>query len=106
MSEPPKDPKGPTGLQRAIQMQEVPPEKWHQMLVRTLIGLLFVGLGLAGVFKLGWHPYLSVALVLFGATIWSTQVVKSTLMALLAPFKAWKRAVKGDTSGDTTGDEE
>ena len=81
-----------TTLQRAVKMHTVPTEKWPQMVQRTIIGTLFVGLGLASAFLLDWGKWPSIGLVVLGSTIWSTQLVKNALLALLTPYKAWKRA--------------
>ena len=89
-----------TRIQRAVKMHTVPAEKWPQMIQRTIIGTLFVGLGLASGFLLDWGKWPSIGLTVLGATIWSTQVVKNALMALLTPFQAWKRAVGKDVDPD------
>jgi glutamine synthetase len=86
-----------TGVQKAIKIDDVPHEKWTEMLRRTITGAVFVGLG---VYLILPHPegirlYTGVGCILFGATTWSTQVVTGTLKALLDPLRAYKRAVKG-----------
>ena len=91
---------GTTRIQRAIKMDAVPPEKWPQMVQRTIIGGLFVGLGFASAFFLDWGKWPSIGLILFGATLWSTQAVKGALMALLTPYKAWKRATGKDAPSE------
>lgn len=89
-----------TTTQRALNLHTVPPEKWPQMLQRTITGLLFVGLGLASAFFLDWGKWPSIGLVVLGSTVWSTQMVKGALMALLTPYKAWKRASGKEIEGD------
>lgn len=98
-----------TGLQRAIQLGEVPPEKWHTMIGRTLIGALFVVLGV-GLLALSGYVILrtetvsvlvgtmgavGLVMVIVGATVWSTQVVTRAIGALLNPAKAIREIIKG-----------
>ena len=85
-----------TRMQRAVNLHTVPPEKWPAMVQRTVLGLLFIAVGMAGAFLLAWPMTVDLGAILLGATIWSTQMVKGALMALLEPFKAWKRATGGD----------
>jgi drug/metabolite transporter (DMT)-like permease len=98
--------KDSTGLQRALQMEEVPKKKWTGMVGRTLLGALFAGLGVylvvtetlrasKGSDPTQWVIYTGVGLVLLGATVWSTQVVKQAMLALVSPIKALKAAWKG-----------
>lgn len=89
-------------IQRAVGLHAVPAEKWPQMLQRTITGLIFVGLGLASAFFLDWGKWPSIGLVVLGSTVWSTQLVKGALMALLTPYKAWKRA-SGKDVDDASG---
>lgn len=88
--------KQPTGLQQAVRMDEVPSDKWQTMLQRTIIGTLFIGLGIAAAFVLDWGWKVALPCVLFGATIWSTQLVTRSLLALVEPVKAFRRALKGN----------
>lgn len=76
-----------TKVQEALKLEQVPQEKWPKMVQRTVLGLLFVALGFVGLNK-GWSVYWVAGLCVFGASVWSTQLVTHTLMALIEPFKA------------------
>lgn len=88
--------KAQTGLQKAVQMDEVPREKFGAMVQRTILGTLLIGVGIAGLAKFAMNHYLAVGLVLLGATVWSTSLVTNSLKALINPLKAIKRAASGD----------
>ena len=86
-----------TGIQRAVKLEAVPAERFSVMLQRTMLGLLFVGLGLyLTVGAEGMKLYVGVGLVLVGATTWSGQIVTGALKALVGPFKAFKDVGRGD----------
>ncbi len=87
--------KSATGLQKAVKMEAVPPEKWSTVLGRTIIGTLLVALGIVGLAVLEMNHYLAIGLVLLGATTWSTQLVTNSIKALITPLAAWRRAVDG-----------
>ncbi len=82
-----------TTLQKVVQMEDVPHEKWPTVVGRTVIGTLLVALGVFGLIQLGMNHYLGIALVLLGATTWSTKLVTNSLLALVQPFKAFRRAI-------------
>lgn len=90
------DPNSSTVVQRAIQLHAVPKERWQTMVGRTIIGTLFVAIGLAGLILLDLNVYVSLGLVLLGATTWSNQIITGSLMALLRPVKAYKRIKDSD----------
>lgn len=86
-----------TAVMRAVNLQEVPPEKASVMIRRTVLGLLFAGLGVyLTIGAEGVKLYLGVGFVLIGATTWSGQIVTGALTALLGPFKAFREASRGD----------
>lgn len=96
-----------TRIQRAIKLDDVPPEKWSTMAARTVIGTLFflsggamVTLTLLAYYRerdLSTVLLLSgMALMMVGATTWSSQIITGSLKALLGPFKAYRRAWKDD----------
>lgn len=86
-----------TGIQRAVKLEQVPAERFSVMLQRTVLGLLFVGLGVyLTIGAEGMKLYVGVGLVLVGATTWSGQVVTGALRALVGPFKAFREAGRGD----------
>lgn len=84
-----------TGVQKALRLEEVPPERFGVMLQRTLLGGLFIALGVLGMKLWAFPWYAGVALCVLGATIWSTQVVTGALKALIGPLKAIVGAAKG-----------
>ena len=88
--------KAQTGLQKAVKMEEVPREKFAVAVQRTILGTLLIAFGIFGIAKLQMNHYLSVGLVLLGATIWSTSLVTNSLKELINPIKAIKRAASGD----------
>lgn len=77
-----------TGIQRAVKLERVPPEKFSVMLQRTVLGLLFIALGVVGLKLWAFPWYAGVGLSVLGATIWSGQVVTGALKALVGPIKA------------------
>lgn len=85
-----------TTIQRAVKLEAVPQERFSVMLQRTVLGLLLVGVGIAGLAVWGMNHYLAVGLVLLGATTWSTQLVTGALKALVGPLKALKGVKDGD----------
>lgn len=88
-----------TKVQRAVAMEEVPPEKWPAIVQRTILGGLFVALGVIGAIEWGWKWYVVLPAVVFGATLWSRQLITNTLKALLGPLKAYRRAMRdGDSA--------
>lgn len=84
-----------TGIQKAVRLEDVPPEKFGVMLQRTILGALFVALGVLGMKLWAFPWYAGTALCVLGATIWSTQVVTGALRALIGPLKAIVDAAKG-----------
>ena len=95
-----RDARGVTGLQRAVRMETVPPEKWPRVIQRTVTGTVLIGFGIAGAALWSFPWYVAAASVGFGATVWSTQLVTQSLKALLGPVRAYKRALKDDESAD------
>lgn len=81
-----------TKVQAALRMEEVPREKFGAMVQRSVLGALFIGLGIYGAVRLEWSKEWAIGCVLFGATVWSRQVVTGTLMALVRPIQAIRRA--------------
>lgn len=78
-------------IKKFVNLHDVPDEKFSVMLQKTVLGVLFAGLGVWGLLH-EWNHYLGIGMVLLGATVWSGQVVTNALMSLLRPFKAWKAA--------------
>lgn len=99
MTTEPKEPKGPTRVQEALKMQQVPSEKWQSMVQRTVLGLGFLGLGVVGLVRLDWNVYVGLAVCVVGATLWSTQLVVGSLTQLVPLFRSIWDAVRGKTGG-------
>ena len=85
-----------TGIQRAVNLEEVPRERFGAMIKRTILGGLFVVLGILSATKFQWGAFYSVGLLVFGSSLWSTQLVTHALMAMATPLRELRRAWKGD----------
>jgi len=86
-----------THIQKAVKLEQVPPERFGVMVQKTILGVLIAGLGVYLVVPHaeGIRLYVGVGLVLLGATIWSGQLVTGALKALIGPLKAIVGAAKG-----------
>jgi len=91
-----------TGLQRALEMEQVPKEKWTTMVSRTVIGVVINATGGFLLFKELMREDRSTMLVIVGVvavvvgcTVWSTQIVARALKALINPAKAIRALLKG-----------
>lgn len=90
-----------TRLQKAVKLEEVPQERMAEKVKSTIIGTLFNGMGIYGLY-IALHAFqetkeLSTPLVvgascflLIGSTMWSKQLVVGSLMALRQPVEAFK----------------
>lgn len=87
-----------TGIQQAVNLEEVPAERFSVMLRRTIIGTALTGVGVVGLVKYSMNHYLAVAMILLGATTWSTQLVASSIKALVGPLGDILRVVRGGQS--------
>lgn len=95
-----------TRVQRALKLEDVPPEKWHNMVARTAIGTAFIALGGFLVFML-WRVFtdtknLSIALLIagpmflaFGAHIFSGQIFARSIVSLAEPLRVIRDFWKG-----------
>lgn len=79
-----------TRVMRAVKMDALPPEKWPQVVKRTVLGIAFMAFGAIGAMELEWPWYVVGGFATLGATIWSTQLVVGALKALLEPVRAYK----------------
>lgn len=80
-------------------LRAIPKEKLSVKLQRTVLGLLFVVGAIAGAIAAQWPWYVVVTLALFGATIWSGEIVTGALKIVLAAFKDVWGTVKGPGQG-------
>lgn len=95
-----------TRVQRALKLEEVPPEKWQAMAARTAIGTLFLALGGFLVFML-WRVFtetktLSLALLIagpsilvIGANLFSGQILARSIVSLAEPLRVIRDFWKG-----------
>lgn len=66
-----------TGLQEALKMTDVPPEKWHQILRRVVFGVLLCALAFYGD-RREWSPWLTGPLWAAGGFNISRQLATQT----------------------------
>lgn len=88
-----------TKVQRAFKLHEVPPEKWPQMVQRTITGAVLIAFGVAGAALWSFPWFVSAGAVLVGATTWSSQMVVGALKALAGPVRAFRRMKDEPTDG-------
>ena len=88
--------KAVTGLQKAVKLDAVPKERFGVMVQRTILGTLLIAIGVAGLAVWQMNHYLAAGFILVGATTWSSQIVTNSIMALVEPVKAIKRAVSDE----------
>lgn len=85
----------PTKVQAAIGLQEVPRERWHRTAQKTLLGTLFVALGIVGAAKWAWSVWVVIGLCVFGAHIMSSQIITGSVKNLIPLIKALADIVRG-----------
>ena len=84
-----------TRIQEAIKLDAVPHERWQRTAQKTVLGTLFVGLGIVGAVKFQWSVYIVIGLCVFGAHIMSSQIITSSLKNLIPLIKALADIVRG-----------
>jgi hypothetical protein len=96
----------PTRTQVRLNLTEVPPEKWHDMAARTILGTVFIALGI-GLLVFMWIIFdrteeLSETLLIGGVALfgfgWKTvsgQIVDKQLEQFVRPLKAVVNAFRG-----------
>lgn len=85
----------PTQIQSALKLDAVPHERWQRTAQKTLLGTLFVGLGMMGAVKFQWSVWIVIGLCVFGAHIMSSQIITSSLKNLIPLVKAIANIVRG-----------
>ena len=84
-------------------IQAIPKESLATKVKKTFTGTLIVGFGIFGAVKLSFPWYVSAGFVLFGATVWSSELVTlpfKLFANFLADMVAASRGIKpGDTNG-------
>lgn len=85
----------PTKIQEAIKLGAVPKERWQKTAQKTLLGTLFVALGVVGAAKWGWSVWVVVGLCVFGAHIMSSQIITASVKNLIPLIKAIANIVRG-----------
>ena len=84
-----------TRIQSAIKLDAVPAERWQKVAQRTLLGTLFVALGVVGAAKWAWSVWVVIGLCVFGAHIMSSQIIASSVKNLIPLIKAVADIVRG-----------
>ena len=85
----------PTKIQAAIKMDAVPKERWQKTAQKTLLGTLFVALGILGAVKFAWSVWVVIGLCVFGAHIMSSQIITGSLKNLIPLIKAVADIIRG-----------
>lgn len=85
----------PTKIQAALNLEEVPRHRWHKTAQKTLLGTLFVALGVVGAAKWAWSVWVVVGLCVFGAHIMSSQIITASVKNLIPLLKAIANIVRG-----------
>ena len=85
----------PTKIQAAIRMDAVPKERWHRTAQKTLLGTLFVALGILGAVKFAWSVWVVIGLCVFGAHIMSSQIITGSIKNLIPLIKAVADIIRG-----------
>jgi hypothetical protein len=87
-----------TRIQEAIKLHEVPPERWQKTAQKTLLGTLFVALGIVGAAKWAWSVWVVIGLCVFGAHIMSSQIIAGSVKNLIPLIKALADIIRGKES--------
>lgn len=88
-------PRHTTRIQSAIKLDNVPAERWQRVAQRTVLGTLFVVLGVVGAAKFQWSVWIVVGLCVFGAHIMSSQIIAGSVKNLIPLIKAIADIVRG-----------
>ena len=82
-------------IKTALNLEAIPKERWQRTAQKTLLGTLFVALGIVGAAKWEWSVWVVIGLVGFGANIMSQQIVSGSLKNLIPLIKAVANIVRG-----------
>lgn len=85
----------PTKVQAALNLEEVPRARWQKVAQRTLLGTLFVVLGVVGAAKWDWSVWVVIGLCVFGAHIMSSQIITASVKNLIPLLKALVDIIRG-----------
>ena len=85
----------PTKIQEAIKLHGVPAERWQKTAQKTLLGTLFVALGIVGAAKWAWSVWVVIGLCVFGANIMSSQIITASAKNLIPLLKAIFNIIRG-----------
>ena len=89
------DPNQSTRIQSAIKLDNVPAERWQKVAQRTLLGTMFVVLGIVGAAKFQWSVWVVIGLCVFGAHIMSSQIIAGSVKNLIPLIKALADIIRG-----------
>lgn len=85
----------PTRIQEALKLHNVPKERWQRTAQKTLLGTLFVALGVIGAAKWAWSVWVVIGLCVFGAHIMSSQIIAGSVKNLIPLLKAVVDIIRG-----------
>lgn len=84
-----------SAIQAALKLHGMPEPKWRATARRTVLGTLFVVLGIVGAAKWQWSVWVVIGLCVFGAHIISSQIITQSVKNLLPLVKAVADVVRG-----------
>lgn len=82
-------------IKSAINLEAMPPERWQKVAQRTVLGTLFVVLGVVGAAKFQWSVWIVIGLCVFGAHIMSSQIIAGSIKNLIPLLKALADIIRG-----------
>ena len=85
----------PTKVQAALNLHDIPQERWQKTAQKTLLGTLVVVLGILGAAKWAWSVWVVIGLCVFGAHIMSSQIITGSVKNLIPLIKALADIVRG-----------
>lgn len=82
-------------IKTALNLEAMPKERWQKTAQKTLLGTLFVTLGIVGAAKWEWSVWVVIGLCVFGAHIMSSQIIAGSVKNLIPLIKAIVDIVRG-----------